>query len=82
MLCNHHLMVVQNAVEGPIDAVIQIVHYGVQFASFVPDLPLGVDLANQGAGCRHKEASWFGDYVNAFVGKMTLHRGIHTFGYL
>lgn len=77
MLRSNHLMIVQNAVEGSIDTIVEVVHHGVQLASLVADLPLGMDLADQSVSSRHKEASGFGDYLHTLIGEMALHRSIN-----
>lgn len=74
--CNR-VMVVKYAIEGAIDAIVQIVHNSVQLAGGIAHLALGMNLADQ-CICRcHKEATWFGDYLNTFVGKILLHCTVH-----
>lgn len=82
MLRCHQLMVVEYAVEGAVDPIVQIVHHSVQLAGRIAHLALGMNLADQCICGGHKEATRLGDYLNALIGKMPLYGAIHIGSYL
>lgn len=82
MLCCDQLMIVNYAVKGTIDTIVQIVHDSVQFSRCISNLPLGVDLTDEGICSSHKESTRFSYNLNTFIAKMSFHRLIHNASYL
>jgi len=78
MLCCNQLMIIEYAVKGTIDTIVQIVHNSVQFSRSISYLPLGMYLTDQGICRGHKETTRFGYNLNPFIGKMSVDCLIHN----
>lgn len=59
----HFLVVKHGAVEGAINAIVDVVHGGNECAVVIAHLPLGHDVGGQGEGRGHNIASRLGNHL-------------------